>query len=124
MSMTVSIAVRGITDLEILLEALREMGIKAHKNIDMRKKVRGKTVLAIANIDGHRVGFTRDKKGEITMVGDSDWGVMKNRAFHQRLRQECSVATVKRRAEELRFQVASITRHEDGTIRVLARAWG
>lgn len=124
MSMTVHIIMKGITDLEILLEALGEMGIKVQKKADVSRKVRGKTVLAIANIEGRRVGFTRNRQGELTMVGDSNWHVMKDRSFHERLLQECAVASVKKRVEELRYQVASVTHQEDGSIKVVARAWG
>lgn len=124
MSMTVHIAVQGVTDLSILLEALGEMGIDAREEKKNVKGLRGRAVLAVAGIDGRKVGFTRNQKGELTMVGDTEWSFMKNEAFLQKLRQQCSLASVKRRAVEMGYRVASVTRMEDGAIKVLARAWG
>ncbi len=124
MSMTVQTTMKGITDLELLLEALGEMGKTAFTVQDVKRKVQGKTVLAIANINGCRVGIKRDKKGELVMVGDSDWRCMKDTQLQEKIKQQYGVAAVKRKAEELRYHVASVDALEDGSIKIVARAWG
>ena len=96
MSMTVHIAMKGITDLEILLTALHEMGIKTIL-LDARLKRRKTNVLAYADIYAQRVQFVRDKNGEISMVGDSDWRIIRDEKFQQRLRQQYSLETVKKK---------------------------
>ncbi len=118
MSMTVQIAIRGVTDLEILQEALQEMGIS------LRRAAGGRDVVADATIQGRRIGWVRNRDGELTMVGDSDWRIMRNRRFQQRLKQQCTLAEVKRTARELHYDVAEVEHLEDGSIRMVARAWG
>ena len=124
MSMTVHIAVKGVTDLEILMEALGEMGIKASTVKNQRERVRGTSVLAVAHIDGQRIGFVRNQKDELTMVGYREWRIMRSKPFQERLQQQCSLASVKRKVTELRYHVASVSHLEDGSIRLVARAWG
>jgi hypothetical protein len=122
MSMTVHIAMKGITDLEILLTALQEMGIKTVRADSGHQKT-AHNVLAYADIHARRVKFVRHKSGEIDLVGDSDWHVMKDNRFQQRLRQQYSVEAVKKRVRELRYSLASIETLEDGAIKLVARAW-
>jgi Protein of unknown function (DUF1257) len=122
MSMTVHIAMKGITDLEILLSALHEMGIESIRPNAKHKK-RGRNVLAFADIHAQRVQFVRHKNGEINMVGDSDWRIIKDHGFQQRLRQQYSLETVKKKVAELRYNLASIETLEDGAIKLVARAW-
>ena len=121
MSMRVKIAMQGITDLEILLAALKEMGIKTVPTL-ANETSKG-TVLAIASIQGHRIGFSRSQNGEIAMRGDRDWPIMKNNDFRQKLKQHYSLATVKKTVAELRYNLASVDTLEDGSIKVVARAW-
>ena len=122
MSMTVQIAMKGITDLEILLTALHEMGIKTIRP-EAKLKKRGYNILAYADIYAQRVPFVQHKNGEINMVGDSDWRIMRDDGFQQRLRQQYSLETVKRKVIELRYNLASIETLEDGSIKLVARAW-
>jgi len=122
MSMTVQIAMKGITDLEILLTALHEMGIKTIRP-DAKVKKRGYNILAYADIYAQRVPFVQHKNGEINMVGDSDWRIIKDEGFQQRLRQQYSLETVKKKVAELRYNLASIETLEDGSIKLVARAW-
>ena len=122
MSMTVQIAMKGITDLEILLTALHEMGIKTLR-LEAKVKKRGYNVLAYADIYAQRVPFVQHKNGEINMVGDSDWRIIKDEGFQQRLRQQYSLETVKKKVAELRYNLASIETLEDGSIKLVARAW-
>jgi hypothetical protein len=122
MSMTVHIAMKGITDLEILLTALHEMGIKTTRPGVSAEK-RGSNTLAYADIQARRVKFVRHKNGEINMVGDSDWRIIKDNRFHQRLRQQYSLETVKKKVVELRYNLASIETLENGAIKLVARAW-
>ena len=122
MSMTVNIAMRGITDLEILLTALHEMGIKTILPKGRHSK-RESRLLAYADIYARRVKFVRHQSGEIEMVGDSDWRVMKDARFKQRLHQQYSLESVKKKVVELNYTVASIERIENGAIKLVARAW-
>ena len=122
MSMTVQIAMKGITDLEILLTALHEMGIKTTRpNVKLKKS--GNNVLAYADIYARRIQFVQHKNGEINMVGDSDWRIFKDESFQQSLRQQYSLETVKKKVVELRYDLASIETLEDGAIKLVARAW-
>ena len=122
MSMTVQIAMKGITDLEILLTALHEMGIKTIRP-EARLKKSGCDVLAYADIYAQRVHFVQHQNGEINMVGDSDWRIIQDQAFQQRLRQQYSLEAVKKKVIELRYNLASIETLEDGAIKLVARAW-
>jgi hypothetical protein len=122
MSMTVHIAMKGITDLEILLTALHEMGIETMRPHGKPQK-KGPNVLAYADIYAQRVQFVRHKNGEINMVGDSDWRIIKDKGFQQKLRQQYSLETVKKKMVELRYDLASIETLEDGAIKLVARAW-
>ena len=121
MSMTVKIAMQGITDLEILLAALKEMEIKAVPTL-ANERSKG-NVLAYASIQGHRIGFSRSQNGEIAMRGDRDWPIMKNSDFRQKLKQHYSLATVKKKVAKLQYHLASVDTLEDGSIKVVARAW-
>ena len=121
MSMRVKIAMQGITELEILLAALKEMGIKCAPTI-ANKRSKG-IVLATASIQGHRIDFSRNQNGEIEMRGDQDWSIMKDNDFRQKLKQHYSLATVKKKVAELRYNLASVDTLEDGSIKVVARAW-
>jgi len=122
MSMTVQIAMKGITDLEILLTALHEMGIKTTRpNVNLKKS--GNNVLAYADIYARRIQFVQHKNGEINMKGDSDWRIIKDEGFQQKLRQQYSLETVKKKVVELRYDLASIETLENGAIKLVARAW-
>ena len=122
MSMTVQIAMQGITDLEILITALHAMGIKTIGSDDKQKKSES-DILACADIQGQRIQFRRHKNGEINMVGDSDWRIIKDARFQQRLRQQYSLETVKKKVVELRYRIASVEKLENGAIKLVARAW-
>jgi hypothetical protein len=121
MSMRVKIAMQGITDLEILLAALQDMEIMVAPTL-ANETSKG-TVLAIASIQGRKIGFSRSQNGEIAMRGDSDWPIMKNTDFRRKLKQHYSLATVKKTVAELRYNLASVDTLEDGSIKVVARAW-
>jgi len=114
----------GLTDLELLLEALSQMGKTAFPVTDPSRKVRGRKVLAIASMNGKRVGFRRNKAGELVMVGDADWRCMKDKDLQEAILQQYNLAAVKKKAKELRYNVASVDTLADGSIRVVARAWG
>lgn len=122
MSMTVKIAMQGMTDLEVLLTALHEMGLAAHA-VENKKYLRNHTGLVRASIRGHRVDFARNKNNLITMAGDSDWRIMHDEKFYQRLKQQYSLETVKKKVVELSYRVASMETLEDGSIKLVARAW-
>jgi hypothetical protein len=122
MSMTVHIAMKGITDLEILLDALREMGIEAQalKAVSQRQRPQ---ILAFADIQGRRVGFAKDNTGEIALVGDSDWQVIKDQQLRLKIRQYYSLTAVKRKIIQMHYSVAEVENLEDGSIRLVARQW-
>jgi hypothetical protein len=122
MSMTVNIAMQGITDLEILLTALHEMGIKTIRS-NSGNRQRKSNLLAFADIYAQRVKFVRHRSGEIEMVGDSDWRVMQDERFKKRLQQQYSLEAVKKKVIELNYDVASVERIENGAIKLVARAW-
>ena len=122
MSMTVQIAMKGITDLEILLTALHEMGIKTWLP-KAGPQSRANDVLAFADIYARRVKFVRHHNGEINMVGDSDCRIFKDEAFQPRLRQQYSLEAVKKKVVELRYSLASIETLENGAVKLVARAW-
>jgi hypothetical protein len=122
MSMMVHIALKGITDLDLLLEALREMGIKTERTATADIKQTGK-VVAFASIGIHRVGFGKDKDGNINMVGQQSWHLMKNKSLQNNIRQQYSLAAVKRKVVEMNYSVAQVENMEDGSIRLVARHW-
>jgi hypothetical protein len=122
MSMTVNIAMQGITDLEILLTALHEMGIRTIRS-NSENRQRKSNLLAWADIYAQRVKFMRHQSGEIEMVGDSDWRVMRDERFKKRLQQQYSLEAVKKKVIELNYDVASVERIENGAIKLVARAW-
>lgn len=122
MSMTVQIAMKGITDLEILLTALHEMGIKTLLP-KAGPQNRTNDVLAYADIQAKRVKFVRRRSGEINMVGDSDWRIFRDDGFQHQLRQQYSLEAVKKKVVELRYSLASIETLENGAIKLVARAW-
>ena len=121
MSMIVKIAMQGITDLEVLLAALKEMKIKAASLVSGEES-KGK-LLAVAYIQGHRIGFLRSRNGEIEMRGDRNWQIMKNDDFRLQLKQQYSLAAVKNKLTELRYNLVSVDSMEDGSVKVVARAW-
>lgn len=122
MSMKVHIALKGITDLGLLLEALRELGIATQNAAVGTSKQPGK-IVALASVQGHQVGFARNAKGDIQMVGDKQWRVMKDEDFQNKIRQHYSVAAVKRKVAEMSYRVAEMEHLEDGSIRLVARCW-
>ena len=122
MSMRVQIALQGITELEVLLEALGEMGIHTMR-LDDRRRASNRPTLFVADIGGRRVGFQRNPKAELVMVGDNQWPIMRDRGFQEKIRQHYSLALVKRKVKEHHYRLASVETSEDGTIRVVARAW-
>lgn len=121
MSMTVHTAIKGLTDLELLTAALEEMKLPVRKG---DHEVRRRTVLASAKISGRWVGFRRNTDGGLEMVGDSDWRVMNDTAFQNKLRQYYGVAAVRKKAEAMRYTVSSVETTAEGDIKIICRAWG
>jgi hypothetical protein len=122
MSMKVHIALKGITDLDLLEEALRELGITVEQAAVGTSKQPGQ-VVALASVRGRRVGLARDAAGELQMVGDDQWRVMKDEGFRKKIRQHYSLAAVKRKVAEMSYRVARVENLDDGTIRLVARYW-
>ena len=119
MSMRVEIALDGITDLEVMLTALEEMGIAAQKVLN-----KGSCAEAWAKIGGHDVDIVRNSDRNLVLVGDGDWRFMRSRIFQNRLRQRYSLVAVKRKAVALGYQIIDVLEQEDHTVKVVARAWG
>lgn len=122
MSMTVKTAIGGITELELLKTALEAMGLALETG--RTRKVRGEAVLASVQVDGRVVGFARNRAGDLEMVGDGDWRIMRDTGFQHRLRQQYAVAAVKRKARQMHYHVASVETTNTGDVRILCRAWG
>jgi hypothetical protein len=121
MSMTVHIALKGITDSSLLLEALRDMGIKTESTAaDTRQKGE---VVTFASLRGQRVAFARDKNGGIRMVGEKNSPVMRDESLQNTIRQHYSLAAVKRKVAEMNYTVSQVEIMEDGSIRLVARNW-
>ncbi len=123
MSMKVHIALKGITDLGLLLEALRELGIETERTAAAADTEQTGKVVAFGTIRRTRVGFARDRKGEFHMVGDSDWRIMKDAELQNKVRQQYSLAAVKRKVVEMSYRIAQVENLEDGSIRLVARHW-
>jgi len=121
MSMTVHLAIKGVTDLECLLEAIRAMGGSATAAISTKSSTNAP--LALVSIDGRKVKISRNREEELTMVGDNEWSIMRDERFMQRLRQQYGVASVKKKALELGYRIAEVREDTEGNIRVVARAW-
>jgi hypothetical protein len=120
--MRVHIALKGITELDLLVEALRELGITTEKTAAGASQQTGK-IVALASVQGRRVGFARGAKGDIQMVGDNQWRIMQDEGFQKKIRQHYSLAAVKRQVAEMNYRVAQIENLEDGSIRLVARCW-
>ena len=80
-------------------------------------------LLTRGDIDARRVKFVRHRNGEINMVGDSDWRIIKDEGFQQRLKQQYSLETVKKKVAELGYRLASLETLENGSVKLVARAW-
>jgi hypothetical protein len=123
MSMTVHIALKGITDLALLLEALREMGIKTERTAAAADTRQTGKIVAFACLGVRRLGFAKDKTGNIHMVGERNSPFIKDENFQNKIRQNYSLAAVKRKVVEMNFSVAQVENLEDGSIRLVARQW-
>ncbi len=121
MSMTVRTKIKGATNLDLMMQALQALDIEA-RTAGAKETVRGRQVVAVARIQGHKVGLVRGKNRELTLIGDSDWKVMKNRNFTSRLQQQYGVAAVKKKVTEMNYRIDTITTQENGAIRIVARA--
>jgi hypothetical protein len=125
MSMTIYTTITGVTDLGLMIEALQAMGLPAWKKDSSSSPARGGGGLAETWIEGKRVGIVRNgKTGHLALTGDSDWRVLRDAAFQNRLRQQYGVAAVREKAKAMNYQISSITTREDGSIHILATAWG
>ena len=120
MSMTIQIQ-SGITDLELLFEALKEMGLKTVKSDG--ETYRNKSTLAFTWMNNFKIGIARNNDSELTLIGDSDWKMLNEKKFQQRLKQQYGVATVKKKAKELHYDVVSI-KDIGEEIQIKLRAWG
>jgi hypothetical protein len=120
MSMTIQIQL-GLTDLDLLLEALKEMG---HKTVKSNGEIyRNRSTLAFTLVDGFKIGIARNNDGELTMIGDSDWKMIGDKEFQQKVKQQYGVAAVKKKAKELHYDVVSINDIGE-EIQIKLRAWG
>ncbi|MEW6076480.1 MAG: DUF1257 domain-containing protein [Thermodesulfobacteriota bacterium] len=123
MSMTIYTTISGVTDLGLMLEALQAMGLQAWKKEGSERGAEGE--LAEAWIENRRIGIVRNgKTGQLALKGDSDWRVLRDTAFQNRLRQQYGVAAVREKAKAMNYQISSITTRQDGSIQILATAWG
>lgn len=113
MSMTVRLALKGITDLDVLIEALREMGIRT----DNRRT--GNVIYA--SFGAARMEFRKNTRGTISIRGDGDH--IKKLGIENKVRQQYSLICVKRKVIQMGYSICNIENQEDGSIRLVARNW-
>jgi len=119
MSMTVHVTTH-CTDLQVLKEALDEMGIRSHQG---RQTSRARRAELTADIEGRKVAFVRNKDGCLEMIGDQDWSAMRDTGLHREIQQQYALVSVRHKAESLGYHIASVTRKADGSLSLVARAW-
>lgn len=126
MSMTIYSKLRGVTDLDLLSEALRAMKFTVIESGNSPPDSSRKKEVARTWIQNKQIRIVKNiNSGELELVGDSDWrGILQDRAFKNKVKQQYSVAAVKRKVRVMNYQVSSVTTQEDGTIRLLATSWG
>jgi hypothetical protein len=122
MSMTVKIALDGMTNADYLLEALREMGMDVPSANDIRKSA-SKLLVTTVKIYGYRVPIRRDAAGNLILVTDSDWKRLQTDSFKQKLKQYYSVAAVKDKVEKMGYHLSEIETLQNGTVKLVARGW-
>ncbi len=125
MSMTTHIKVSGINDITILREGLQEMGIDTVISGNTSQSIRGRKVELTAIIQDSKINFTRGAQGDYQfVVNDRNRGVINENHFANKLKQYCTVARVKRKAKEMRYNFAGTEVLEDGSIKITCRSWG
>jgi hypothetical protein len=123
MSMTVRIKLQGLRNIDYLTDALNEMGIQFRRNETDRGE-KPDTSLGSITVDGQNIHIQRNDSGDLVFVGDSDWGHFQSERFRNKVRQNYSVAAVKYKVDEMGYHLADIQTLQDGTVKILARAWG
>ena len=63
MSMTVNISIKGITELDLMISALEEMGKQVEIVSNAKQGFHNTLVFAVAVIDGRHVGFKKSANG-------------------------------------------------------------
>jgi hypothetical protein len=122
MSMTVKIALDGMTNADYLLEALREMGMNVSSDDDIRRRT-SNLFVATVEIYGYRVPIRRDTAGNLVLVTDGDWKRLQTDSFKQKLQQYYSVAAIKDRVDQMGYHLSEIETLQDGTVKLVARGW-
>ena len=122
MSMTVKIALDGMTNADYLLEALREMGMDV-PSADYIRKTASNLLVAAVKIYGYRVPIRRDAAGNLILLTDSDWKRLQTDSFKQKLQQYYSVAAVKDKVDQMGYHVSEIETLQNGTVKLVARGW-
>jgi hypothetical protein len=122
MSMTVKIALEGMTNVGYLVAALKDMGAKFPTKGDCRKPSPAPP-FAEVEIYGHRVPIRRNAAGNLTLVIDSAWKRLRTESFRQKLQQNYSVAAVKHKVDQMGYHLSEIETLQDGTVKLIARGW-
>jgi hypothetical protein len=122
MSMTVKIALEGMTNVKYLVAALKDMGAKMPARDDLRKPSPTLPVTEV-EIYGRRVPIRRNTAGKLTLVIDSDWKRLQTESFKQKLQQNYSVAAVKDKVDKMGYHLSEIETLQDGTVKLIARGW-
>ena len=123
MSMIVETKIKGIADLSQLIEALTVMGIEAF-TISGNKKIQGKNIIGRFYYKGRKLDICKNDKQELMMVGDSDWKVMEDSKFLEKVLQQYGVSLIKKKIRALKYTIASEKVLANGSIQIKARAWG
>jgi hypothetical protein len=122
MSMTVKIALEGMTNADYLLEALKAMGAKVIPD-EKARQPRANRLVATVAIFGRRIPIRRNPAGQLVLVGDSDWRRLQSQQFKQKLKQQYSLAAVKDKVAEMGYHLSEIETLENGTVKLVARGW-
>ncbi len=125
MSMTIYSKLQGVTDIGLLREAIQSMGFAVRESADSPRGRSVKKEVAKTMIYNREIRIVKNSSsGELELVGDSDWRFLRDSSFKNKVRQQYSVAAVKKKVRAMKYQVSSVTTQEDGTIRLLATSWG
>ena len=126
-----------ITNKEMLINCLKEMGYEVRENCTIKgyRYTKHKVDVAVSTKSGYEIGFVMDEEGVYNVVADW-WGISSTseNEFARQLeeqfveveRQVQQAYAVRTALEQLKRQGFDIVRQEnreDGTVKLLARRW-
>jgi hypothetical protein len=120
--MYVVMAVDGVTELNVMLAALKRLHKKVYP-LEVSQTYFSRQVVAFAMIEGDKVGIGRNEEGELFLVGDDNWPVFQNPEVQKKIRQTCSQLMVERELQKKGFRVSTVKNLEDGSLKLVAVNW-